>query len=279
MEELKTAIRKSWGRTQARARMHGRPSNPSFGQCAVTALVVQDYFGGRLKRLEVLNSAHTKSHYYNELPEGKKVDLTREQFTDDIRFGELSDRSREVTLSSEPTRMRYNTLRARVHEALNEQQSVSGTGVLFKETARGKDKNELVIARACATDYDQVKSLLVSELGTNPDSFTKEKFEAAILQFGKYYLVAKIGGKAVGFVSGFDDTGIFYGYMGRLVVDPEYRNQGIGTQLVEACLEEFRKAGVASVFAGVRRDNAASKELLSKAGFKGGDYIQVMNPL
>lgn len=91
-------------------------------------------------------------------------------------------------------------------------------------------------------------------------------------RFGKYYLAAEKDGEVIGFVSGFDDTGIFYGYMGRLVVDARYRRIGIGRELTKACLEEFRKSGVAVVFAGVKNGNIASLELLAKEGFLDDGY-------
>ena len=45
--------------------------NPSLGQCAITALIVNDIFGGEIMRC----MSSTVSHYYN-LIEGKIVDLT-----------------------------------------------------------------------------------------------------------------------------------------------------------------------------------------------------------
>lgn len=52
------------------------PARPSAGQCAVTALVVADRYGGEL--LRTLNCG--ASHYFNRLPDGSEVDLTRDQF-------------------------------------------------------------------------------------------------------------------------------------------------------------------------------------------------------
>ena len=51
--------------------------NPSQGQCAVTALLVQDIWGGQLIRTVVEGQS---SHYYNLLPDGRELDLTRGQF-------------------------------------------------------------------------------------------------------------------------------------------------------------------------------------------------------
>jgi hypothetical protein len=47
------------------------------GQCAVTALVVQDEMGGEILRTVVEGYG---SHYYNRLPDGTILDLTKEQF-------------------------------------------------------------------------------------------------------------------------------------------------------------------------------------------------------
>jgi hypothetical protein len=55
-------------------------ANPAFGQCAVSALVVQDLMGGELLRAEVPGFG---SHYWNQLPNGEDVyllDTTRTQF-------------------------------------------------------------------------------------------------------------------------------------------------------------------------------------------------------
>lgn len=47
--------------------------NPAFGQCAVTSLVVQDFFGGELCYCE-----HQK-HYWNKL-DSKEIDFTISRF-------------------------------------------------------------------------------------------------------------------------------------------------------------------------------------------------------
>lgn len=50
--------------------------NPAWGQCAVTALIVQDYFGG-----DILYCNHA-NHYWNRLPTNEEIDFTRRQFPD-----------------------------------------------------------------------------------------------------------------------------------------------------------------------------------------------------
>lgn len=56
---------------------------PARGQCAVTALVVQDLLGGELLMSDVwhANGSRQGVHYWNRLAGGMELDLTREQFT------------------------------------------------------------------------------------------------------------------------------------------------------------------------------------------------------
>lgn len=49
--------------------------NPARGQCGVTALVVQDRFGGEIRKTPTKNGLH----FYNYM-NGKRYDMTAEQF-------------------------------------------------------------------------------------------------------------------------------------------------------------------------------------------------------
>lgn len=86
------------------------PSNPAWGQCAVTALVVQDELGGQLLRARTPSG----SHYWNLLPDGTEVDFTREQFGDSFRAEDVEIRKREYVLSFDGTRRRYELLRTAI---------------------------------------------------------------------------------------------------------------------------------------------------------------------
>ncbi|MER7009256.1 NUDIX domain-containing protein [Dactylosporangium sp. NPDC000555] len=62
------------------------PGNPSRGQCGPTALVVREIMGGDLLRGRVTAGGEPAGHHYwNRLPDGTELDLTRDQF----RPGEL----------------------------------------------------------------------------------------------------------------------------------------------------------------------------------------------
>lgn len=58
--------------------------NPSRGQCITTAVVVHDFVGGELVRGEVqIDGVQIDYHWWNRLPDGTEVDLTRSQFGPD----------------------------------------------------------------------------------------------------------------------------------------------------------------------------------------------------
>jgi hypothetical protein len=84
------------------------PERPSTGQCAVTALVVQDVYGGELLRALV----DGQSHYWNRLPGGDELDLTRDQF-DTFEPVDTVVRDRAYVLSFPDTVRRYRLLAER----------------------------------------------------------------------------------------------------------------------------------------------------------------------
>ena len=83
LEALRVAIRTSWSLETCDPvdAAQWTADNPSRGQCAVTALVVHDFFGGELLEAEVLfdDGSRQGFHYWNRLASGD-VDLTSEQF-------------------------------------------------------------------------------------------------------------------------------------------------------------------------------------------------------
>lgn len=81
--DVERAVRASWGADTCDpvdlADWH--PDNPARGQCGVTALVLNDLFGGDLVLGEVhVAGERTGMHYWNRFATGLDVDLTRDQF-------------------------------------------------------------------------------------------------------------------------------------------------------------------------------------------------------
>jgi hypothetical protein len=120
-EHLEAAIRAAWAHdtcdpVDADA---WSAANPSRGQCGSTALTIHDLLGGELLIAEVLHSDGSRQgvHYWNRLPDGTEVDLTREQFVSNEVIQQPRVMPRPAGL---PTRCaeQYLTMRHRVLNAL-----------------------------------------------------------------------------------------------------------------------------------------------------------------
>lgn len=105
-----TSSAEDWDRTR-----------PEAGQCAVTALVVQDALGGELRRAVV----NGESHYWNIAADGTVIDLTRSQFSTPLTIEDEQPRERDYVLSFPVTEHRYKLLRWRIARALEAYELVS----------------------------------------------------------------------------------------------------------------------------------------------------------
>jgi hypothetical protein len=103
-------VRAGWCRETSADPTGWTPNNPAWGQCAVTALVVQDLLGGDLLRAR----AGSVSHYWNLLADGSEVDLTRDQFPFSTVLLGREVRDRAYVLSFPATVWRYELLRERI---------------------------------------------------------------------------------------------------------------------------------------------------------------------
>ena len=112
IEELTKVLEKSWAKETCSPgfREIWTKENPSLGQCAITALIVNDYFGGKIMRC----MTSTGSHYYNEI-NGKRIDLTVDQFLGEVPlYEEGQERTRKYLLGNEDTKNRYLDLLKKV---------------------------------------------------------------------------------------------------------------------------------------------------------------------
>jgi hypothetical protein len=94
-------------------------ANPSRGQCGSTALTIHDLLGGELMIAKVNRSDGSRQgvHYWNLLPDGTELDLTREQFVDDEVIQQPRLLRRPAALPKRGAEQ-YLTLRHRVFNAL-----------------------------------------------------------------------------------------------------------------------------------------------------------------
>jgi hypothetical protein len=75
IKRIREALERSWS---ARTSLCFSPNAfPSYGQCAQTAIVIQEHFGGQILRTTGWHGKGT--HFYNRI-DGERIDLTADQF-------------------------------------------------------------------------------------------------------------------------------------------------------------------------------------------------------
>ena len=84
--------------------------DPTYGQCAVTAMIVNDIFGGTIHKIKVSGGC---THYFNKIND-IYIDLTSDQFTlyeMDVKYEPNQKVPREYCGKNEDTAKRYNLLK------------------------------------------------------------------------------------------------------------------------------------------------------------------------
>jgi len=76
--DLHDVLRLSWSKETAYPFCQAEwvLNDPTYGQCAITAMLVYDMFGGTIHKVKVRGGG---THYFNKI-DGHYIDLTREQF-------------------------------------------------------------------------------------------------------------------------------------------------------------------------------------------------------
>ncbi len=90
-------------------------NNKCFGMCAITSLIINDYFDGDICKIHVDGI----SHYFN-LIDNKIIDLTSGQFNHNIDYKDYQIIDRQKILTDD-TKNRYNILKARLIKKLLKQ--------------------------------------------------------------------------------------------------------------------------------------------------------------
>ena len=102
LRQLKLLLPLLWDAETSSDPENWKRNKAAWGQCAVTALLVQDLFGGELRRVvATLPDGREISHYFNGLDNGM-LDLTRTQFPEGTTFSTPETRARQCVLSFHP---------------------------------------------------------------------------------------------------------------------------------------------------------------------------------
>jgi len=120
-EDIELAVRAAWALDTCDPVDAGdwSAANPSRGQCGATALTIHDLLGGDLLIAEVIRGDGSRQgvHYWNLLPDGTELDLTRDQFADDEVIQQPRILRRPAGLPNRCAEQ-YLTLRHRVFSTL-----------------------------------------------------------------------------------------------------------------------------------------------------------------
>lgn len=123
---ITSALEQAWVKKTSYCPDEWTTDNPARGQCVVSSLVIQNYFGGDIGRVEAtFMDGRTEKHFFNILPNGEVLDTTKSQYGNKVIFKEsiVSLDSyvsvREKLLADSNTKERYLLLLKRVEKAIS----------------------------------------------------------------------------------------------------------------------------------------------------------------
>jgi ribosomal protein S18 acetylase RimI-like enzyme len=117
-------------------------------------------------------------------------------------------------------------------------------------------------------DYEQVMNLWqLSHLPLKPQGRdSRVQLEQQIKLDQVIFLVAENEGRIIGTVLATHDGR--KGWINRLAVEPAYRRQGLGKQLIKRAEEELEKKGLEMFAALIEENNLASINLFTEVGYE-----------
>ena len=95
------------------------------------------------------------------------------------------------------------------------------------------------------------------------------------LEHGQIAIGLEEDGRLIGVVLATHDTR--KGWINRLAIDPDYRRQGYGEQLVQAAEEALHEAGMHLIAAFIEEGNDASLTLFEKLGYATHQHIHYVS--
>src|SRR5579872_895961 len=123
--------------------------------------------------------------------------------------------------------------------------------VVIIRTVQLPDLNQLILEKS------------LEEYKSNIEKSLKES-----LRGDCFYIVAEINGKIVGQIKASLPKKDFTSYMSALRIPKEFRNQGIGTELIQYMENLLRKKGYKNVRISVALDNPNAQRLYERLGYK-----------
>ena len=128
LSEVLQALQDSWSIDSTDEPENWNPSNPSRGQCGMSSLIINDYFGGKLVLWKVfVGEEQDGVHYSNELPDGTPFDSTGDQFwdTEELKEPLSFERPSELPKNGADRFLRLSDLVRSKLECKQEEKSIS----------------------------------------------------------------------------------------------------------------------------------------------------------
>lgn len=97
-----------------KVRKEWNENNRSWGMCAITALIVDDYYDTDFGKITV----DGMSHYFN-IKDGKIIDLTAKQFKKKLDYSSYELVNRNRIISNQDTKIRYEKLKECIKKKLS----------------------------------------------------------------------------------------------------------------------------------------------------------------
>ena len=114
--EFSALVSKIWSEDTSNNKDTWTEDNPARGQCAVTSLLVNDYFDYKIIKQIVTEDGTDVNHYLNLNHNNEEVDLCKSQFSKTCIFWEpihVNSSTRDYLLSNTDTKARYLKLKER----------------------------------------------------------------------------------------------------------------------------------------------------------------------
>lgn len=144
--------------------------------------------------------------------------------------------------------------------------------------------SEIIIRKAKKSDFDSILKLAKQLWDTEKvffsnlkdDYFADEQAKSLllnnILKRKSHFLVAEENNKIIGYIYGYVSRADLYkkkvGYIDQIVVDEEYRRQGICNKLMNSFTEIMKKYGCGYIELNAFKQNLPAVECYKKYGFK-----------
>lgn len=135
------------------------------------------------------------------------------------------------------------------------------------------------IRRCNPDDFERILPLL-HQLWPNKELHAealRDVFILAIQTLAQEYICAEVGEKVVGFCSLVVKNNLWQegnlGHIDELVVDTEYRGQGIGTQLLEQIIQIARERGCRRVELDTAFHRREAHQFYEQRGFENRAYV------